>query len=387
MFGQPPEFGRCTKVEAEKEVRAKRYRGWFSAPTCLTEDSSESGHYEWQPELVKGGFSMVGTSGLRLEYPGGRATLTCSGVSGNGAITGAKAVADVLLSLTGCTAEGHPCQTPPASSLVQTNPLAGEIAWQDKAEKKVALVLRAETTPEALYYYCPALALEVLVEGSVAVTLTSDKSTAAATLKFIAKKGRQEPETLEGGESHVLKARFYQNYSDEFSESQLVLNTKLSATGEERARSAPCIKRGDDRQPPGLLAADRSHNRVGAVDPVPHYERPSATLRGLPRPLHSPRCSTWTPTWTDRPERAPEHDGAAQGAPDLDPLREPRPHQGLPVSLEVEDLERKLVTERRGGLAGSATGPGHKRRSLVSSRQGPRRILPAGTPWPKGLSR
>jgi N-hydroxyarylamine O-acetyltransferase len=25
------------------------------------------------------------------------------------------------------------------------------------------------------------------------------------------------------------------------------------------------------------------------------------------------------------------------------------PHQGLPVSLEVEDLERKLVTERRGG--------------------------------------
>jgi N-hydroxyarylamine O-acetyltransferase len=25
------------------------------------------------------------------------------------------------------------------------------------------------------------------------------------------------------------------------------------------------------------------------------------------------------------------------------------PHQGLPVSLEAEDLERKLVTERRGG--------------------------------------
>ncbi len=25
------------------------------------------------------------------------------------------------------------------------------------------------------------------------------------------------------------------------------------------------------------------------------------------------------------------------------------PHQGLPVSLEVDDLERKLVTERRGG--------------------------------------
>jgi N-hydroxyarylamine O-acetyltransferase len=25
------------------------------------------------------------------------------------------------------------------------------------------------------------------------------------------------------------------------------------------------------------------------------------------------------------------------------------PHQGLPVSLEVEDLERKLVSERRGG--------------------------------------
>ncbi len=26
------------------------------------------------------------------------------------------------------------------------------------------------------------------------------------------------------------------------------------------------------------------------------------------------------------------------------------PHRGLPVSLEVEDLERKLVIERRGGL-------------------------------------
>ncbi len=61
-------------------------------------------------------------------------------------------------------------------------------------------------------------------------------------------------------------------------------------------------------------------------------------------------CSTWTPTWsgsawTGDPSIVQVHRAHLTSIPfeNLDP------HQGLPVSLEVEDLERKLVTERRGG--------------------------------------
>ena len=171
---------------------------------------------------------------LGADVPSDCLPSTCTGASGEGTVTGTKTVGDLVLTLSGCAIDGHTCDTPAASTgLVQTNPLEGEIAWQDKSRGKVALVLHSRAPQEDLYYWCPEPELEGLVLGSLAVPIASDKSTTSTMLKIAAKRGRQQPEALEDGERPVLDLLEYQ-LSGESSRGQAGVNAKLTATSEER---------------------------------------------------------------------------------------------------------------------------------------------------------
>ncbi|MGA2321987.1 MAG: hypothetical protein ABSG95_14835 [Solirubrobacteraceae bacterium] len=136
-----PEFGRCAKVPAEKEGKKTVYKGGYTASTCLETSATHTGKYEWSSGVIKAGFTTAGSSSVTLETLA-KAKLTCTAESGEGSITSAKTVGNVIVRLKGCESSGHKCTS---SGLgegdLESEKLEGVLVWETKASKKVALDL------------------------------------------------------------------------------------------------------------------------------------------------------------------------------------------------------------------------------------------------------
>jgi hypothetical protein len=225
----PPDFGRCVEVPAEKEGKKTVYHGGFTAATCLVASAGKTGKYEWEPGVTKAGFTMSLAEGAVTLETIKKVKVTCATGAGAGQYSGTKEVADVVLKFTGCESSGHKCATAGlAEGELQTKTLEGELGWEAKPAKKVALDLYPNGKAGAFMEYRCTGEVPITVTGSILVPVTAGKMLLTSTLKYKASKGKQVPEHFEDEPSDVLTA----SLNGEIFE-QLGQTASLTQTNEE----------------------------------------------------------------------------------------------------------------------------------------------------------
>ena len=102
--------------------------------------------------------------------------MTCNNESSAGEYSGTKEVTNVVLRFTGCQTSGHKCTTVGlAEGELATKTLEGELGWEVKATKKVALDLYPVGKAGTFMEYRCVGGVPVTVTGSVLVPVTADK--------------------------------------------------------------------------------------------------------------------------------------------------------------------------------------------------------------------
>jgi streptogramin lyase len=201
----PPEFGRCAKVAHEREGAKTVYHGGFTSSTCLSTNAAKVGKYEWHSGVSQAPFTLTAAAAT-LETASG-ANVTCSAEDGGGRYSGVKEVSRVVVRFFGCESSGQKCTTPELTEGdLESTTLEGELGWEAKARKKVALDLYpiGKTGP-FLEYRCGGAA-PITVTGSILVRVTADKMKVSSPLKYRATRSFQEPQHLEGEANDVLTA-------------------------------------------------------------------------------------------------------------------------------------------------------------------------------------
>jgi len=221
----PPEFGRCVKL-------AKGVKGLYSTAGCTAAATAEKFGYEWQQGPgAKAGFTtkFKEATSVALETVG-KKRISCTGETGKGEYSGLKSVGHVALTLTGCELMGQKCATTGfAAGEIVTNTLEGELGWENKAKKAVALDLLAAVSGQPVAAFtCSAAA--VSIRGSVLVKLGAGKMSATETVKYSGTAGKQKPEHFEGGLKDVLETSFSEGGSFE----QTALTLTAVRTSEEK---------------------------------------------------------------------------------------------------------------------------------------------------------
>jgi alpha-tubulin suppressor-like RCC1 family protein len=203
---EAPEFGRCVKVPAEKEGKKTVYRGWFTAATCLVKSATKVSKYEWVPGVVKTGFkTAIKPATKAVLETVKKVKVTCTGEASTGAITSAKTVGNVILKFTGCASAAKKCTTTGlGEGELESKTLEGDLGWENKALKKVALDLYPVGKTGPIIEYACAGSAPTTLSGSIIGPVTADKMASTATVKYAATAGKQKPEAFEGGEKNVL---------------------------------------------------------------------------------------------------------------------------------------------------------------------------------------
>jgi len=188
---EAPEIGRCKKVTVKKT-------GKYSSATCTA--LKASGEYEWTAGAAKTGFTGHGTTST-LETVG-KAKVVCEEENATGEYTGAKTVGNVKVSFgKHCKAEGtFECENGHGAGILETNTLSGELRWEKKALKKIALDLVPATAPLFIEFTCGPITIKV--KGSILVNIKAGKMETKPIQKYSGLKGKQKPEFYEtaGGE-------------------------------------------------------------------------------------------------------------------------------------------------------------------------------------------
>lgn len=183
-MAEAPEIGRCVKVAAKT--------GKFTSSSCTKEKSGSS--YEWVAGAEKGGFTGTGTAATLETVT--KVKVTCKAETSSGDITSPKTVYINKVIFTGCESLAKKCTTAGAAEgEVVTNPLVGELHWENKASKKVSLDLVPAMGELFVQFVCGPAAAEV--KGSILVPLKADKMETSPVEKFKASKGKQKPEAYE----------------------------------------------------------------------------------------------------------------------------------------------------------------------------------------------
>lgn len=197
----PPEFGRCIKVETGT--------GKYDNAGCSKEGGE--GKYEWYPGLEKTKFA---TTGGEATFEGAYgAVVHCKSESGEGAYSGQKTVAGMVMKLNECVEPlVGSCSTAwAASGEVVTHTLTGvlgveETSGEGPSKNKIALSL---SPAGGVLFEAGCGGSSVPVRGSVLVPVKANTMALTSKLKFKAKLGKQEPEEFEGGPKEVLEGSFY----------------------------------------------------------------------------------------------------------------------------------------------------------------------------------
>jgi alpha-tubulin suppressor-like RCC1 family protein len=197
----PPEFGRCVKL-------AKGVTGAYATASCTSLATAEKFSYEWEqgpPPKARFSWKLKEGTTAAIETVGKR-KVACRAETAIGSYTGLRTIGAMVVRFSGCELLGQPCNTSGAASgEIVTSTLSGELGWESKALKHVALDLRPATEGEAfLTFICGGT--PVVVNGSVLAKVPAGKTTSTATLKYIAKAGKQKPEHFEGGVPDVLES-------------------------------------------------------------------------------------------------------------------------------------------------------------------------------------
>jgi len=106
----------------------------------------------------------------------------------------------------GCSSSSFKCKTTGAAEgELITNPLEGEVGFENKAKKKTALKLYPAPSAKGKFIEFKCIGLEVKVRGKgeeagagILVNIKNDKMTTTETLKYKATKGVQKPVKWEG---------------------------------------------------------------------------------------------------------------------------------------------------------------------------------------------
>jgi hypothetical protein len=200
----PPEFGRCVKL-------AKGVIGSYSTAACTAPATAEKFSFEWSQgpgSNAKFTTKIKELTTTTIETVGGATRIVCSGQTGTGEYTGRKAVGNVVLTLTGCELSGSKCTSEGAEEgVVRTSVLEGSLGVTKKAEPATKTKIAIDFFPvveagTVMSFSCGAT--PVTVTGSVLVPVTANAMKLSATLKFVAKSGKQNPEKFEGAPAAVL---------------------------------------------------------------------------------------------------------------------------------------------------------------------------------------
>jgi hypothetical protein len=207
-----PEFGRCLKVAAGQ--------GGYGSGVCTVPGGTKT--YEWYPAfvgskpLVKTHFTTANKSltEVFLDTTGTGATrITCTGETGKGEYSGPKAVAGVVLKLTGChRGELGTCASAgSAEGEVVTSTLAGNLgvvktSTEGPLKNKLGISLRPAPEVPVAEFTCAGVA--VVVRGAVIDEVKANSMLLTTTLKYVESKGVQKPSHFEGGATEVLETSF-----------------------------------------------------------------------------------------------------------------------------------------------------------------------------------
>jgi hypothetical protein len=200
-----PEFGRCIKQVAVE----KKYAGNYSDSKCTKEVKGEEvakkGKYKWEAGPgAKPGFTTSGGTAT-LATKGGK-TVTCTSEKSTGEyLSGDNKHESTTVEFAGCVSNSFKCTTEgKASGELVTNPLEGEVGYENKAKKKTALKLYPKA-PQKKFIEFKCIGLEVKVRGKgeengagILVNIKNDKMATTETLKYKATKGVQKPVKWEG---------------------------------------------------------------------------------------------------------------------------------------------------------------------------------------------
>jgi hypothetical protein len=204
-----PEFGRCVKQVAVNKV----YSGSYSDSKCTKAvseaEKAKKGKYEWEPGFgAKRGFTTKGGAAT-LATKGGK-TVTCTSEKSTGEYLndGTNKKESTTVEFGGCVSNSFKCTSAGAgeeSGRLVTNPLIGEIGFENKAAKKTALKLTPAPSAAGKFIEFKCVGLEVKVQGKggesgagILVNIKNDKMTTTESLKYKATKGVQKPVKWEG---------------------------------------------------------------------------------------------------------------------------------------------------------------------------------------------
>ncbi len=202
--------------------------GAFSDSKCTEEAVDHNGKYEWEPGLVKGGVTFVGTG---ASFKSARsAPVSCGGQNaGGGMVVGAESI-DLALRFTGCKDEitGTPACTTPGlpEGTMETTGLQGQLGFLTRSPTTVGLALSAHGEEPWLLTGCPGSVTSVW--GSLLDKVKVDHMGRELALDLKAKKGLQQYSRFEGGPLQVL-------HIDEPEGEELALQTKAEIIFEEKA--------------------------------------------------------------------------------------------------------------------------------------------------------
>jgi hypothetical protein len=209
---EQPEIGRCKKVTVKKS-------GKYSSATCTA--LKTGGEYEWTAGAVKGKFTGVGGVGT-LETIG-KNKVVCKTESSVGEYTSAKTVGGVLVTFTECVSSGFKCTTVgQAEGTLITKELEGNIVWENKALKHIALDLIPASGGE-LFIEFGCGPLTIRVKGSVLVNVKAGKMETKPVQKYSGAKGIQKPSEYEEAGGGKVK---------DVLESEIVGVTKFERAGQ-----------------------------------------------------------------------------------------------------------------------------------------------------------
>ncbi len=194
---ESPEIGRCLK-------KAKAEGVGYSNAGCTTTGIGAKAKFEWQPGVVKGGFTSSEETTTFETAKGVK--ITCKTALDHGELTGPKTDTESI-TLTGCESSGIKCNSPgQVEGTVVTNSLKSLIGYINKAKKEVGVDLEGTSSPTFAEFDCGAIS--VAISGSVIAKVTPvNKMTSVFNEAFTQTKGKQKPEKLEHAAKDTLSCK------------------------------------------------------------------------------------------------------------------------------------------------------------------------------------
>jgi hypothetical protein len=193
-------FGRCAALG--------KHKGDFKKG-CT--ELASGGGYEWMSGILQPGFTVAIAKGAELVGANGTLVVCSSASSGSGEYTGEQSVSNVTLTFTGCgvgkSKHASKCASAGAAAgTIHTSTLEGGVGFVDREKDNAGLeLLPAQEGSPVLAFTCATSTTEV--HGAVLAAISPvNSSTTSFKVNLAESRGKQHPESFEGGPTEVLEA-------------------------------------------------------------------------------------------------------------------------------------------------------------------------------------